>query len=55
MSINQQPYLQGYYAVEQLALQTKFGLRPANVDTGTFLVDKSNIAEVQHLISIGKG
>lgn len=55
LAINQQPYLQGYYTVEELALWTKFGLRPANIDTGTLFVDKSNIADVLNLIKEGKG
>jgi simple sugar transport system substrate-binding protein len=55
VAINQQPYLQGYYTVEELALWTKFGLRPADVNTGTFIVDKNNISEVLNLIKEGKG
>lgn len=54
-AINQQPYLQGYYTVQELALWTKFGLRPADINTGTFLVDKNNISEVLNLIKEGKG
>ena len=45
----------GAAAVEELALWTKFGLRPANVNTGTFFVDKNNISEVLNLIKEGKG
>jgi simple sugar transport system substrate-binding protein len=55
VAINQQPYLQGYYTVMELALWTKFGLRPADINTGTFLVDKNNINDVLTLIKEGKG
>lgn len=55
MAINQQPYLQGYYTVMELALWTKFGLRPADINTGTFLVTKDNVNDVQTLLKEGKG
>ena len=55
LAINQQPYLQGYYTVMALALQTKFGLRPADINTGTFFVTKDNINDVLTLIKEGKG
>jgi simple sugar transport system substrate-binding protein len=55
MAINQQPYLQSYFAVANLALQIKFGLQPANVDTGTQIVDKSNIGQVNQVIESGRG
>jgi simple sugar transport system substrate-binding protein len=47
-SIDQQQYLQGYYAVYVLYLMKKYGFAP-NIDTGGFLVDKNNIALIQKL------
>ena len=38
MAINQQPFLQSYFAVANLANQAKYSLTPANVDTGTSIV-----------------
>lgn len=48
-TVNQQPYLQGFYAVQQLALRMKYGLTPANYDTGNALVDASNVGAVAKL------
>ena len=45
-SINQQQYLQGYYAVYTLYLMKKYGFAP-NIDTGGYLVDKSNIELIE--------
>jgi len=55
VAINQQPYLQSYFAVADLANQIKYGLVPANVDTGTQLVTSANIAAVQKVIAAGRG
>jgi ABC-type sugar transport system substrate-binding protein len=42
-AVDQQPYSQGFYAVTQLALNIKYGLYPAEMDTGSSgLVDKTN-------------
>lgn len=48
-TIEQQPYLQGYYSVLQLALNLQYGLQPSNIDTGNAIVDKSNIARIAAL------
>lgn len=48
-TIEQQPYEQGFYSVEQLALYLKYGLQPSNVNTGDAIVDKSNIGQVAAL------
>jgi simple sugar transport system substrate-binding protein len=53
MAINQQPLLQSYLAVANLANQAKFSLTPANVNTGTSIVTKDNIAIVQACIDAG--
>ena len=43
-TVDQQPYHQGYYAVTQLAQYLKYGLLPADMNTGgTGLVDKTNV------------
>jgi simple sugar transport system substrate-binding protein len=53
-AINQQPFLQSYFAVANLANQAKYSLSPANVDTGTSIVTKENIATVQACIDAGR-
>jgi simple sugar transport system substrate-binding protein len=54
MAINQQPYLQSYFAVANLANQAKYSLSPANIDTGTSIVTKDNIAVVKECIAAGR-
>jgi ABC-type sugar transport system substrate-binding protein len=53
MAINQQPYLQSYYAVANLNNWLKYNLSPVNVNTGTSLVTKDNIASVKACIAAG--
>jgi simple sugar transport system substrate-binding protein len=48
--IDQQPYLQGYYTVVQLAM-IKYGKFAAfNIDTGRGIVDATNVDEVLDLV-----
>ena len=42
-SIDQQQYLQGYFAVYTLYLMKKYGFAP-QIDTGGYLIDKNNIS-----------
>lgn len=50
-TMDQQPYLQGYYPIAQIALATRYGLTPADVDTGQgAYLDQSRIGEVKDLI-----
>jgi simple sugar transport system substrate-binding protein len=53
VALDQQPYLQGYYAVENLALEMKDGFQPVSVNTGTFVVTQSNISALNELVSRG--
>jgi ABC-type sugar transport system substrate-binding protein len=47
---DQQPYVQGFQTVSQLALYLDFGLSPATINSGgSGLVDRSNIAVVEAL------
>lgn len=48
-AVNQQPYLQGFLSVQQLALKFKYGLTPDNYDTGNALVDKTNVDKMSQL------
>ncbi len=47
-SIDQQQYLQGYYAVYTLYLYNKYGLTP-NIDTGGYLITKDNLGLIEEL------
>lgn len=53
MAINQQPYLQSYFAVANLNNWLKDSLSPVNVNTGTSIVTKDNIATVKACIAAG--
>ncbi len=54
IAINQQPFLQSYYAVVNLAQKALYTLSPVNVDTGTSLVTQENIDVVQACIDAGR-
>jgi simple sugar transport system substrate-binding protein len=47
-SIDQQQYLQGYLAIYTLYLMKKYGFAP-QIDTGGYVIDKSNIALIEQL------
>ena len=47
-SIDQQQYLQGYFAVVVLFLYNKYGLTP-NIDTGGYLITKDNLGLIEKL------
>ncbi len=51
--LDQQPYLQGYLAIENLALALKSGFAPVNINTGSLVIDKANVDQVQKLITAG--
>jgi simple sugar transport system substrate-binding protein len=47
-SIDQQQYLQGYFAVSTLFLYNMYGLTP-NIDTGGYLITKDNLGLIEDL------
>lgn len=50
-TMDQQPYLQGFYPIAQIALAKKYGLTPTDVDTGQgAFLDKDRIGAVKSLI-----
>jgi simple sugar transport system substrate-binding protein len=53
MAVNQQPFLQSYFAVSNLSNWIKYSLAPVNVDTGTNLVTKDTIAQLKDCIAAG--
>ncbi len=54
VALNQQPWLQGYLSVEDLILQLRYGFKPVNINTGTFIVEKSNADQVAALVKAGR-
>ncbi|KKK88273.1 hypothetical protein LCGC14_2744840, partial [marine sediment metagenome] len=51
--IDQQPYMQGFYPVIQLALYCRYGIKPASIDAGAGIVTKENAASVLKLSNEG--
>ncbi len=47
-SIDQQQYLQGYFAIYTMYLYNKYGLTP-NIDTGGYLITKDNLGLIEEL------
>jgi simple sugar transport system substrate-binding protein len=52
-TIDQQPYMQGFYPVIQLALYCRYGIRPSNMDAGASVISKSNVDKVLDLNAAG--
>lgn len=52
-TIDQQPYVQGFYPVVQLTLYLRHGLRPSSVDAGAAIIDRSSVDRVLELTEEG--
>jgi simple sugar transport system substrate-binding protein len=50
-TVDQQPYIQGFYPVIQLTLYLRYGIMPSDMDAGTTIINKSN---VEHVIELTK-
>ncbi len=48
-TIDQQPYIQGYYPVIQLALYKRYGIMPSNMDTGAPVIGPEQADRVLEL------
>jgi simple sugar transport system substrate-binding protein len=48
-TVDQQPYIQGFYPVVQLAHYVRYGIRPSNIDAGATIVDRTNVDRVIEL------
>ena len=53
-TVDQQPYMQGYLSVVQLALASRAMLTPSSVDTGVGIVDKAKVSGITKLVKEGK-
>lgn len=52
-TIDQQPYIQGFYPVMQLTLKCRYGIMPPNMDAGAAVITKANAAAVSDLVKQG--
>ncbi|TDO83418.1 monosaccharide ABC transporter substrate-binding protein (CUT2 family) [Halanaerobium saccharolyticum] len=52
-TVDQNPYLQGYYTVHALYLYNKYALSPSNINTGGGIIDSSNVEKVIDLAQQG--
>ena len=48
-TVDQQPYVQGFYPVVQLTQYLRYGIMPSDVDAGAAIIDKKNIQKVMEL------
>ena len=48
-TVDQQPYIQGFYPVIQLTLYLRYGIIPSDIDAGATIIDKSNVNHVLEL------
>ena len=53
MTTDQQPYIQGYFPVVQLALFCRFGIRPSNIDAGATIITRDEVDRVLELTRLG--
>lgn len=52
-TIDQQPYVQGFYPVVMLTHYLRYGLKPSSVDAGATVIDQTNAAQVLELTRRG--
>jgi simple sugar transport system substrate-binding protein len=48
-TVDQQPYIQGFYPVVQLTQYLRYGIRPSNIDAGATIVDQGSVDRVIEL------
>jgi simple sugar transport system substrate-binding protein len=48
-TVDQQPYIQGFYPVIQLTLYRRYGIVPSDMDAGAAIIDQSNVDQVMEL------
>jgi simple sugar transport system substrate-binding protein len=52
-SIDQQPYVQGFYPVVALTLNLRYGIAPSDIDAGAGIIDQRNVKQVIRLTADG--
>lgn len=53
LSVDQQPFMQGFMAISQLYLKSNYDLFPANINTGVAIIDDNNAKAVKELVKLG--
>ena len=48
-TIDQQPYIQGFYPVIQLTLLLRYGIQPSDIDAGATVITKTEAARAMKL------
>jgi simple sugar transport system substrate-binding protein len=49
LAIDQQPYVQGYYPVVQLAQYCRYGIMPSDVDAGAGIITREKVDRIAAL------
>ena len=49
VTVDQQPYVQGFYPVVQLTLNLRYGIMPSDMEAGAIMIDRSNADRVLQL------
>jgi simple sugar transport system substrate-binding protein len=52
-TIDQQPYVQGFYPVVALTLKLRYGIAPSSIDAGASVVDRQNVKQIRKLTEAG--
>jgi simple sugar transport system substrate-binding protein len=52
-TIDQQPYVQGFYPVIALTLKFRYGIAPSDIDAGAGIVDRHNVKQIMQLTAAG--
>jgi len=52
-TVDQQPYIQGFYPVLQLTQYLRYGLRPASVDAGATIITRDDVDRITRLSAEG--
>jgi len=52
-TVDQQPYIQGYYPVVQLTLYLRYGIEPSDIDAGASIIDRNGVEKVIELTQQG--
>ncbi|HDY88383.1 MAG TPA: hypothetical protein ENH82_09780 [bacterium] len=52
-TIDQQPYVQGFYPVVQLTHYCRYGIMPSSIDAGAVIIGKKNVDSVIELSTMG--
>lgn len=52
-SVDQQPFMQGYMALAQLSLFSRYAIQPSDMNTGVALIDEKRAKNLDQLVSLG--